>query len=1563
MGAESIEEEIKGAIEAIWNAKRIGQPISDYLNQYTFNFEGGEHLTGTDVHGAMVGALALSMSGKEGNAELKQIMKGYNEASQAGLDRLMYGLESKEDLLRYILQNLGHNVGESEPSVSAAPVATTEEPAPAPNTSTGNETQASVTTHAEEQQPTEKQNTGEERIATSSLMAPIDITTDESFALMHSEQERKDLVYRDGESYLDFMSRNNLRTGDNDAKLYFYQKYGNRWGELEGILSSIKDEPHATGVQIGRLVDEPSEGYDMIRLLKEIPVEAILPFNDGVSEGVKEKPHITKEPKPIGKGAFGDIYDQFRGKAKEAIEFLRNKKSGEAVAALHHKDIGDIDLVWGEEGTGKGDGYGLAKLIKYHHEVLDKLQEILDDMHVVQRSENRVHLESDTHQASVRLTWDNEKKNWLLTAFEKKNSALDNTTDTGKTSNGGKRNDTATPQSTVSAGKGTKKSSSVQGNGEKIDDATFQKVAEDARKVQMSDAEREDERMMVEAMADLLNAMGVETSTDWEEGQRVLDAYEELNGGSKEIKAQRNIESGINALEKIANGAEEVRDAMTRDDLSQYGGDNSITFYYGKVGDASKDFKKGYGIAHIGGKHGAETLLRVLNVIANGKIDRYVEGNKTVVLTDGEYETVLALTRFGDKETWLFNGWEKDEGTGADGEVSTHSDATQVNPTFSREDLGAVLSDAKLMKSSETAKLHKVFHGSGANFDTFDHSHMGEGEGSQAYGWGSYVTEVEGIGRTYAESMRRPYTATLDGKEIAVKNNGTVIAELSPEQFAAERLFAFRGDIAAATKDIRGIKDYCQERIAKVSRSQMPSDSKARRLETANMTLQKCEEAIKMLEEGRIECRPNENGAVLYTVEIPGDNGHNYFDWSADSVPPEMADAITERLFDYLTTHKEYGWTTTQDHVRLKGELDDMKGMFAEAFYNRMAYYLGNSVAGARTKGKQLASEMLSDMGFVGIKYPAEYRSGGRDDGAMNYVVFDERDLQITDKARFFRTSNGDVYGFTLNGKIYLDPRIATSETPLHEYVHLWSEALEKANPEAWAHLKAQLSGDEDLMRYVKELYPEIEDENELMHEVFSHFAGKRGKERLDKMREKEERKSDGIINKARIAMFQRLANLLQEYWNEARKLFAGNNSSLKDKTAEDFADMAMADFMKGFNPNAEMEKRSSNPHKEAQLRKVVAANAMEDAYHTGIRSVEDIKTFEEVYNISKREAENGGYDELASYPDITNDMIEQALGDGHITIYSSKPIEDGAFVTPSRMQAEDYAGGGRVYSMEVPLEDVAWINLDEGQYAKVEKAQKEHRDTSKLEVKDMTSEEMALRDALVEAMADHLNAMGVETSTDWEEGQRVLDADAERRARLMGSRTERRKADIAEKLKGRELSAEQKAVVDVFTGEKNNAALSVTDKGGQERRVIMRQGNEESAGTKHSIYRHYETSSDNYSAEEILLIPDIIKNGERNQEGKRVSYTLKNNGIEYTVTTEQSEKGLERFTNFFTNKKQTAVVNDTSNTDEQHVSRQSVSSAKLQKISENEKERTENIFAANSVLNNFKKSEGSCFH
>lgn len=121
--------------------------------------------------------------------------------------------------------------------------------------------------------------------------------------------------------------------------------------------------------------------------------------------------------------------------------------------------------------------------------------------------------------------------------------------------------------------------------------------------------------------------------------------------------------------------------------------------------------------------------------------------------------------------------------------------------------------------------------------------------------------------------------------------------------------------------------------------------------------------------------------------------------------------------------------------------------------------------------------------------------------------------------------------------------------------------------------------------------------------------------------------------------------------------------------------------------------------HKQRQLAIILRSNPMHDNIHLGIRSTKDIKTFEEAYDEGRKEAEKYGYDEFASYPDISNQMVEEARQNGKIRVYSSHPIQEGTFVTPSKMQARDYAGGGKVYSREVPLEDVAWINLDEGQY------------------------------------------------------------------------------------------------------------------------------------------------------------------------------------------------------------------------------------------------------------------------
>lgn len=128
---------------------------------------------------------------------------------------------------------------------------------------------------------------------------------------------------------------------------------------------------------------------------------------------------------------------------------------------------------------------------------------------------------------------------------------------------------------------------------------------------------------------------------------------------------------------------------------------------------------------------------------------------------------------------------------------------------------------------------------------------------------------------------------------------------------------------------------------------------------------------------------------------------------------------------------------------------------------------------------------------------------------------------------------------------------------------------------------------------------------------------------------------------------------------------------------------------------NKPIETQSNDEHKNKQFEIIQKYNPMYDDFHKGIRSANDIKTPKEVFDV----ADDG---ESYAYPDFTREDGLKALKSGYITIYSSYPINQGTFVSPSKMMAQDYAGSGKVYSKMVKLSDVAWLDSDEGQFAQV---------------------------------------------------------------------------------------------------------------------------------------------------------------------------------------------------------------------------------------------------------------------
>jgi hypothetical protein len=128
---------------------------------------------------------------------------------------------------------------------------------------------------------------------------------------------------------------------------------------------------------------------------------------------------------------------------------------------------------------------------------------------------------------------------------------------------------------------------------------------------------------------------------------------------------------------------------------------------------------------------------------------------------------------------------------------------------------------------------------------------------------------------------------------------------------------------------------------------------------------------------------------------------------------------------------------------------------------------------------------------------------------------------------------------------------------------------------------------------------------------------------------------------------------------------------------------------------NEQEEGTEFDNHKKSQLNIILKTNPMLDDYHLGIRTLDDIKTAKEAWDT------NVDFNEDFVYPDFSQQDAKKALLSGKIKIYSSKPIKQGTFVTPSKIMATEYAGRNEPYSKIVDINDVAWINADEGMFAK----------------------------------------------------------------------------------------------------------------------------------------------------------------------------------------------------------------------------------------------------------------------
>ena len=257
----------------------------------------------------------------------------------------------------------------------------------------------------------------------------------------------------------------------------------------------------------------------------------------------------------------------------------------------------------------------------------------------------------------------------------------------------------------------------------------------------------------------------------------------------------------------------------------------------------------------------------------------------------------------------------------------------------------------------------KVYHGSGADFTEFDLDHMGEGAGSQAFGWGGYVTSSKKIGKDYARL----------GKETGSDYQYMGDTKLTSEQARVLAVFvglpaykeysSMKEGVGAYIKSLRTLEQkggfmakHAGERI-KVLESVLPKLDKVSRYDFAHKSRN------------------------LYEVDIPDDNGSNYLDFE-NPMSEEQINTIREALVKKgvdVPSWEKRGF-----------KLDSpFKDVYAAVLPMMM-----------RCEPKEV-SKFLSSLGFTGIKYPAGTIMGGAEVGDTNYVIFKPEDMKITEHTKF----------------------------------------------------------------------------------------------------------------------------------------------------------------------------------------------------------------------------------------------------------------------------------------------------------------------------------------------------------------------------------------------------------------------------------------------------------------------------------------------------------------------------------------------------------------------------------
>ena len=346
-------------------------------------------------------------------------------------------------------------------------------------------------------------------------------------------------------------------------------------------------------------------------------------------------------------------------------------------------------------------------------------------------------------------------------------------------------------------------------------------------------------------------------------------------------------------------------------------------------------------------------------VNANGKYQHSLAGLKHLP-TDGYY--MYRTNPNPETDPWVITGAMKVN------RILTRTEQADLVKAAGREPQqiqdGDIVTDEVVnninQKIANTPKFSlKVYHGSGADFTEFDFSHMSEGAGSQAFGWGGYVTSSKKIGKDYANIKYDPE------KDV---------------EYVGKNKKPFT-DLIATLFD-GGIRDYdyVKNTLQEISDKDKSNISKKEEYDWF----------VSTKPEDWFNPNPKTN-RNLYEVNIPDDNGKNYLGWNEPLTDEQKKIIYNGLVAKNIASPNLIVNAKANVGLKLVPEFRAVYDLLSKAY---------------NLDGIQNASQFLSSLGFTGIKYKAGTIMGGAEEGDVNYVIFKPEDMQIAEHTKFSLKGN-----------------------------------------------------------------------------------------------------------------------------------------------------------------------------------------------------------------------------------------------------------------------------------------------------------------------------------------------------------------------------------------------------------------------------------------------------------------------------------------------------------------------------------------------------------------------------